>query len=116
VSSTTVYGNGERASVAYAAAKAGVIGLTRSLAAEVAPRGVRVNCVVPGPVDTPLLHSLTTATERRMLQATIPLGRFATSEDVADVIHFLLGDGARYITGRTIVVDGGLSLAYRPFL
>jgi len=116
VSSTTIYGNGERASVAYASAKAGIVGLTRSLAAEVASKGIRVNCVVPGAVDTPHLRSLSTPTERRMLRTLVPMGRFAAAAEVADVIQFLLGDGARYITGQTIVVDGGLSLAYRPLL
>lgn len=116
VSSTSVYGSDAGASVAYAAAKAGIIGLTRSMAMQVAARGIRVNCVVPGAVDTPLLNSLSSPTEKRLLRSVIPLGRMADSGEVAEVIHFLLEDRARYITGQTIVVDGGLSLAYRPLL
>ena len=116
VSSTSIYGSEEGASVAYAAAKAGIIGLTRSLAMQLAREGIRVNCVVPGAVDTPLLNSLSTATEKRMLRSVIPLGRFADALEIAEVIHFLLEERARYITGQTIVVDGGLALAYKPFL
>jgi 3-oxoacyl-[acyl-carrier protein] reductase len=116
VSSTSIYGSEEGASVAYAAAKAGIIGLTRSLAMQLAREGIRVNCVVPGAVDTPLLNSLSSATEKRMLRSVIPLGRFADAYEIAEVIHFLLEERARYITGQTIVVDGGLALAYKPFL
>lgn len=94
---------------AYAASKAGLIGLTRALAAEVAPRGVRVNAVVPGFLDI----GIAARTDRRLIEralAAIPAGRPGTAEEVAEVVAFLASDGARYVIGQAIVVDGGLSL------
>ncbi|HTW98627.1 MAG TPA: SDR family NAD(P)-dependent oxidoreductase [Acidimicrobiales bacterium] len=90
----------------YAASKAGVIGLTMSLATQYGSAGIRVNCVAPGMVDTPMLSGYSEE-QRRAITGTIPLGRFATPGEVADVIAFLLSDAARYITGQTINVNGG---------
>ncbi|MFN7963729.1 MAG: SDR family NAD(P)-dependent oxidoreductase [Thermoanaerobaculia bacterium] len=115
LSSSSVYG-GIGASASYIAAKAGILGLTRALALELAPRGIRVNAVVPGPVDTPLFRGLSTATERRILSELTPLKRLAEPEAVAEVIRFLLDEGSRHMTGQTVPVDGGLSLAFRPSL
>lgn len=100
--------------VHYSAAKAGVIGLMRGLAAEVAPDGVRVNAVSPGYVRTAQLlseeHSLGPA---GVVQAArkVPLGRVGEPEDIADVILFLASDQARYVTGQVIVADGGLAIS-----
>ena len=100
--------------VHYSAAKAGVIGLMRGLAAEVAPDGVRVNAVSPGYVRTAQLlseeHSLG---PKGVAQAAgrVPLGRVGEPEDIADVILFLASDQARYVTGQVIVVDGGLAIS-----
>ncbi|TCS95798.1 SDR family NAD(P)-dependent oxidoreductase [Hazenella coriacea] len=113
VSSTSVYGF-SGSSVAYAAAKAGVIGLTKCLAHEVGRKGIRVNCVIPGAVDTDLLHSLSTSMERSLLSKFTPLGQLAHPRQIAQTIQFLLGDQSSHITGQTLVIDGGLSLAYRP--
>jgi 3-oxoacyl-[acyl-carrier protein] reductase len=112
VSSTSVYGSSGN-SVAYAAAKAGVIGLTKSLAMELAPQKIRVNCVVPGAVDTTLFERLTRPTERRLMKEFTPLKKLAEPDDIAESIYFLLSNKAKHITGQTIVVDGGLSLAYK---
>jgi 3-oxoacyl-[acyl-carrier protein] reductase len=100
--------------VHYSAAKSGVIGLMRGLAAELAPDGVRVNAVSPGYVRTAQLlseeHSLGPA---GVVQAAarVPLGRVGEPEDIADVILFLASDGARYVTGQVIVADGGLAIS-----
>lgn len=93
----------------YAASKAGVIGLTKSLAKEYAPRGIRVNAVAPGFIDTEMTQEL-----KEDIQATIkqqiPLNDFGKPEDVARLVRFLVSEDARYITGQTIAVDGGMTM------
>ncbi|GAB4390487.1 MAG: 3-oxoacyl-[acyl-carrier-protein] reductase [Thermodesulfovibrionales bacterium] len=95
--------------VNYAAAKAGVIGFTRSLAKEVAPYGVRVNAVAPGLIETDMTAGLD-GKRRERLTREIPAGRFGSVEDVARAVTFLLGDQSRYITGQVIQIDGGLGI------
>jgi 3-oxoacyl-[acyl-carrier protein] reductase len=91
----------------YAASKAGLIGLTKAAARELAPRGIRVNAIAPGFIVSAMTDQLTDdATERLMAQ--IPLHRLGTPEDVAALATFLAGDGAAYITGQVIQVDGGM--------
>lgn len=90
----------------YAAAKAGVIGLTKSLATELARFNVTVNAVAPGMIDTPLLKRLPEAARREALDEIL-LGRLGTAEDVAETVAFLCSDRARFITGEVIRVDGG---------
>lgn len=93
----------------YAASKAGLIGLTRSLAKELAGRHVTVNAVAPGYIET----DMTAAIDERAaeeLRGRIPLGRIGSPEDVAAAVAFLAGPGGDYVTGQTLVVDGGLSL------
>ncbi len=91
----------------YVAAKAGLIGLTKSLAREVASRGVRVNAVAPGYIETAMTAGL--PEERKAAyRAQIPLGRFGTPEDVAQAVLFLLSDASAYITGAVVNVSGGL--------
>jgi 2-deoxy-D-gluconate 3-dehydrogenase len=91
---------------AYAASKGGVAQLAKALSNELAGRGVRVNAVAPGYVATEMTDSLEDR-RRREIDARIPLGRWGTPEDIADVIAFLLSDDARYVTGAVIPVDGG---------
>lgn len=90
----------------YAAAKAGVVGFTRVLAIELAPFGVRVNAVSPGPIETAATKRHPEATRQRVL-ATIPLGHYGQPEDVAAAITFLASDDARFITAQNLVVGGG---------
>jgi 3-oxoacyl-[acyl-carrier protein] reductase len=97
----------------YAAAKAGLIGLTRSVAREVASRGITVNAVVPGPVDTPILRFLT-AGQLDRLRGCVPLGRLGEPDDVAAVVGLLCSDSGAFITGAVIPVDGGLSIGHLP--
>ena len=96
---------------ATAAAKAALVALTRSLASQVAPDGVTVNCVVPGVIQKATgRHSALTEDARARVLAAIPLGRLGTPEEVAAVIAFLLSPAAGYITGQCLHVDGGLTL------
>ena len=95
----------------YGAAKAGLIGLTRALARELARRSITANAVAPGPVDTEMLGAL--PEERRAeLAATVPLGRLADPAEVAATVAFLCSDAAAYITGAVIPVDGGLGMGH----
>jgi NAD(P)-dependent dehydrogenase (short-subunit alcohol dehydrogenase family) len=95
---------------AYCASKAGLLGLTRAASAQLGPEGIRINAVCPGAVDTPLLAPLLEmpgAQER--LESHTPLGRLARPADVAAVVRFLLSDEAAYVTGTSVVVDGGMT-------
>ncbi|MFN7951712.1 MAG: 3-oxoacyl-[acyl-carrier-protein] reductase [bacterium] len=93
----------------YSAAKAGLVGLTKSLARELGKRNVRVNALALGYIETDMTHGLADEYKQRILD-TIALARFGKPEDVADVALFLLSDAARYVTGEVIRVDGGLAL------
>ncbi|HXW36087.1 MAG TPA: 3-oxoacyl-ACP reductase FabG [Acidimicrobiales bacterium] len=100
---------GSAGQVNYAAAKAGLVGMARSLAREVASRGITVNVVAPGLVDTDMIAGLA-AQRVEQLRSTIPLGRTATAEEVAGAVSFLAGDDASYVTGAVLPVDGGLAM------
>lgn len=94
----------------YSAAKAGIGGFTRSLAREVASRGITVNVVAPGFIDTDMTKALTDA-QREGLAGQIPLGRLGTPADIAAAVCFLAGPGAAWITGETLNVNGGMHMA-----
>ena len=99
--------------IAYAASKGGVIALTRDIAVELARKGVRANAVCPGPVETPLalqLYGDDAAWRRR--EVHIPTGRLGTPGEVAEAVLFLASDESSWVTGTTLVVDGGISIAY----
>ncbi|HEX2286966.1 MAG TPA: SDR family NAD(P)-dependent oxidoreductase [Mycobacterium sp.] len=109
-----VYGWGEHAH--YATAKAGVIGLVRSLAVEFGPRGVRANAIIPGLIETPQSLDAVNSLGPEGLRAAsgyIPLGRVGRPEEVAAVAAFLVSDAASYVNGQAIVVDGALTVAMR---
>ncbi|HVP66355.1 MAG TPA: 3-oxoacyl-[acyl-carrier-protein] reductase [Anaeromyxobacteraceae bacterium] len=108
VNLTSVVGEtGNAGQAAYAATKAGLIGLTKSVARELASRNVRVNAVAPGYIDTDMTAALPQAAKDKMSEA-IPLGRLGTSEDVANAVAWLCSDQASYVTGEVIRVNGGM--------
>jgi NAD(P)-dependent dehydrogenase (short-subunit alcohol dehydrogenase family) len=96
----------------YSASKGGVDALTRLLAVQYGASGVRANCICPGGVDTPMTGG-TFATEEAIARAKkrVPIGRYAQASDIGDVAIFLLSDNARYVTGQTVPVDGGATIA-----
>jgi 3-oxoacyl-[acyl-carrier protein] reductase len=95
----------------YAASKAGLVGLARSLARELGSRNITANVVAPGFVDTDMTDALTDERKAQIL-AAVPLGRYATPAEVAQVVQFLAADAAAYITGAVIPVDGGLGMGH----
>jgi 3-oxoacyl-[acyl-carrier protein] reductase len=95
----------------YAASKAGLIGMARSLARELGTRGITVNVVAPGFVDTDMTAALPADTKAAIL-AGVPLGRYASAQEVAGAVAFLAGPDAAYITGAVIPVDGGLGMGH----
>jgi len=105
--SSVVGASGNPGQTNYAAAKAGMIGFTKSLAREVGSRGITVNCVAPGFIDTDMTRALEDA-QREQLLSGIPLGRLGTPEDIAAAVLFLASPQAGYITGETIHVNGGM--------
>jgi 3-oxoacyl-[acyl-carrier protein] reductase len=98
---------GNKGQANYAASKAGLIGLTKSMARELASRGITVNAIAPGFIETDMTNALTPE-QRDGLQKQIPMERLGKPEDVAQAVLFLASDGAGYITGQVLVVDGGM--------
>lgn len=107
--SSVVALTGNAGQSAYVAAKAGVIGLTKSLALEFGSRNIRVNAIAPGFIETEITEVLPAATKDEYLRR-VPLRRFGAPEEVARVVLFLAGDASGYITGQTLAVDGGLHM------
>lgn len=102
-----VVGNAGQAN--YAASKAGLIGFTKSIAKELAPRGIRCNAIAPGFITTDMTAELPESAVEE-LHSRIPLGRFGDPGDVGGLARFLVGPGARYITGQVVAVDGGMAI------
>ena len=92
---------------AYGASKGGVVTLSQVMATELAPHGIRVNVIAPGPIDTPLVEKMHTAAARTAWQAAVPMARYGTPAEIAAAATFLCSDDASYITGHVLAVDGG---------
>jgi 3-oxoacyl-[acyl-carrier protein] reductase len=109
VSSVAAHNGGGPGALAYAASKGGLMSLTKAMAKELAPKGVRVNCVSPGLIGQTAFHARFTAPEAfAAVEKTIPLGRAGTPEEVARVIAFLAGPDSAYLVGETVEVNGGM--------
>jgi 3-oxoacyl-[acyl-carrier protein] reductase len=110
VNITSVVGvTGNAGQANYAASKAGLIGMSKALAAEIATRGVTVNCVAPGFIDTPMTDTLSEG-QREAGTRAIPMGRFGKSEEVAAAVVYLASNEASYVTGHTLHVNGGMAM------
>ena len=108
-STAAIRGHGYGA--AYTASKGGVDAMTRLVAVQYGPHGVRANCICPGGVDTPMTAgTFATPEAKERAKRAIPVGRYAQPEDLADVVAFLLSDDARYVTGQTVPVEGGATI------
>jgi len=107
ISSVTAQIGGYRSNAAYIASKAAILGFTKALARELAPRGVTVNAVAPGLIDAPMLRQSLSPEKDAQAASAIPLGRIGLPEDVADAVAYLVSPGASYQTGTTIDVNGG---------
>ena len=109
-STAALEGGGDEPSAHYNASKAGVVALTRQMAIEWAPHGIRVNCVCPGVIDTPMLRVMDDPEAgAAWVREAVPLARLGTAAEVARVIAFLLSDEAAYVTGAALPIDGGLT-------
>jgi 3-oxoacyl-[acyl-carrier protein] reductase len=100
---------GNPGQAAYCAAKAGLIGMAKSMAKELASRNIRVNVVAPGFIDTDMTHELT-ADQKEALMKSIPLGRTGKPEEIASAVVYLASNASQYVTGQTLIVDGGLGM------
>jgi 3-oxoacyl-[acyl-carrier protein] reductase len=110
VNITSIVGvTGNPGQVNYCASKAGMIGMSKALAQEVASRGITVNCVAPGFIATPMTDELNDDQKARLL-TNIPQGRMGSPEDIAAAVLYLAGDGAAYVTGQTLHVNGGMAM------
>jgi 3-oxoacyl-[acyl-carrier protein] reductase len=105
--SSVVAASGNPGQTNYAASKAALLGFTRSLAREVGSRGIRVNAVAPGYIETPMTEALSDK-QRQALLGQIPLGTLGAPQDVAQMVRFLVGEGGNYITGQVLHVNGGM--------
>jgi NAD(P)-dependent dehydrogenase (short-subunit alcohol dehydrogenase family) len=107
---------GASRSAAYCAAKGGVVNLVRALAIDAAPLGVRVNCLCPGPVDTPMLRGWLESGDRAELERIqiepVPMKRFGRPVEIAEAVVFLASDASSFMTGSVLVVDGGVTASY----
>lgn len=105
--------NGKRASLnrpAYIASKHAVLGLTRSAALDYAKDGIRVNAICPGPIDTVMMEQIADEDARRRIERAVPLGRYGTPEEVAELVAWLCSDASSYVTGQAYSIDGGLTV------
>lgn len=98
---------GASCEVVYSASKAGLIGFTKALAKEIAPSGIRVNCISPGVIDTDMNSELSSADIKELIDE-IPIKRIGTPDDIAKAVKFLISDNAKYITGQIIGINGGM--------
>lgn len=106
--SSLAFNRGASDNVSYSMAKGALVGLTRALSRQLAPRGILVNSVAPGLIETPMLRQVMTGRDEQRMINGVPLGRLGKASEVAAVIAFLMSDDASYITGQLINIDGGI--------
>ena len=102
---------GSSGRAAYAASKGGIIAMTRVMAVDLAAHNIRVNAIAPGPIDVPRNQKQHTGERREAWHRAVPLARYGTPEEIAGAAAFLASDDASYLTGQTLAVDGGFSIA-----
>ncbi len=108
--------HGGHANLFYPTSKGAILNLTRTMAGNHGPDGIRVNCICPSTVDTPMMDDPAAAAEGAMMATATPLGRICKPNEVAALIHFLVADDCAFVSGQAVLIDGGVTAGFSPAL